>query len=131
MFFFGIQPLNLRFFWTAMKAVLIIINNFAHDLFTGLWTSTILVIYLLDKRANPAQTLLAAELHGVMRVFFWLGIFAIAIILSTGIIRFINYRSENEDDSGQIKKKILIIKHILLSAIFIGGTYLAYRWTFY
>lgn len=113
-----------------VKALLIIINNFAHDLFTGLWTSTILVIYLLDKRANPAQTLLAAELHGVMRVFFWLGIFAIAIILSTGIIRFINYRPENEE-SERVKKGILIFKHILLGAIFIGGTYLAYRWTFY
>ena len=113
----------------GMKAFFII-NNFTHDLFTGLWTSTILVIYLLDKRANPAQTLLAAELHGVMRVFFWLGIFAIAIILSTGIIRFINYRSENEE-SERVKKGILIFKHILLGAIFIGGTYLAYRWTFY
>lgn len=114
----------------GMKA-LFIINNFAHDLFTGLWTSTILVIYLLDKKANSLQgILLVSVLHDVMRVFFWLGIFSILAILITGIIRLINYRPENEE-AERVKKGILIFKHILLGAIFIGGTYLAYRWTFY
>lgn len=114
-----------------MKAWLIVINDFTHDLFTGLWASTILVIYLLDKKANFLQgILLASVLHDVMRVFFWLGIFSILVILITGIIRLINYRSEDNGDLRQIKKKILILKHILLSAIFIGGTYLAYSCTF-
>lgn len=112
----------------GMKAFFII-NNFTHDLFTGLWTSAILVIYLLSKRAN-AQTLLAAELHAIMNVFFWLGIFSIAMILGTGLIRFIYYRPVT-DGTERIKKSLLIYKHILLGAVFIGGTFMAYRWTYY
>ncbi len=110
-----------------MKA-LFIINNFTHDLFTGLWTSAILVIYLLSKRAQE-QALLAAELHPVMHMFFWLGIFSIGMILGTGLVRFIYYRPET-DGSERIKKSLLIYKHLLLGAVFIGGTFLAYRWTY-
>lgn len=110
-----------------MKAFLII-NNFAHDLFTGLWTSSVIVIYLLNKRANT-RTHLATELHDIAKLFFWLGIFSIAIILGTGLIRYIFYRIES-DGSEKIKKSLLIFKHLLLGAVFIGGTFLAYRFTF-
>ncbi|HUV50329.1 MAG TPA: hypothetical protein VMW78_04840 [Anaerolineae bacterium] len=114
-----------------MKAWLIIINNFVHDLFTGLWISTILVIYLLGRKAGFAQgTSLATLLQDVINVFFWLGLFSILIIIITGIFRFFEYRSKNSGVLEPLKKKILIIKHILLGAIFLGGTYLAYGCAF-
>jgi NhaP-type Na+/H+ and K+/H+ antiporter len=105
-----------------------IINNFTHDLFTGLWTSAILVIYLLSRKAN-AQALLAAELYPVIKLFFWLVIFSLAMVIGTGLIRFIYYRPV-ADGSERIKKSLLIYKHFLLGTVFIGGTFLAYRWTF-
>lgn len=111
-----------------MKALLII-NNFAHDLFTGLWTSSVLVVYLLRERAH-AQTQLAAELHDIVKLFFWIGILSIAIILGTGLIRFIYYRPA-EDGSETIKKGLLIFKHLLFGAVFAGATFLAYRWAFH
>ncbi len=111
-----------------MKALLII-NNFAHDLFTGLWTSSILVVYLLSERAR-VQTQVAAELHDIVKLFFWIGIFSIAVILGTGLVRFIYYRPAN-DGSETIKKGLLIFKHLLFAAVFTGATFLAYRWTFY
>jgi len=115
-----------------MKAWLITINNFGHDMFTGLWISSILVIYLLDRKAGFVQgTLTATLLQEVMKVFFWLGIFSVLIIIITGIFRFVNYGSTNTDASKPAKKKILILKHIFLVAIFLGGTYLAYGWAFY
>ena len=114
-----------------MKTWLIIINNFLHDLFTGLWISTILVIYLLSRKASLAQgTDLAASLQEVMKVFFWLGICCIVIIVITGIFRFYEYRAKNSGTSESAKKKILILKHILLAVIFLVGTYLAYNYTF-
>ena len=70
-----------------MKAFLII-NNFAHDLFTGMWTSSVLVIYLLREQAH-AQTQIAAELHDIVKLFFWIGIFSLAIVLGSGGIRFL------------------------------------------
>jgi len=115
-----------------MKAWLIIINNFVHDLFTGLWISSVLVIYLLDKKSGLAQgTPLTASLQEVMKVFFWLGLFSILIIVVTGIIRLREYKFQNRGAAEPLKKKILILKHILLGAIFIGGTYWAYIRAFY
>lgn len=110
-----------------LKIWLVIINNFVHDLFTGLWISTILVIYLLGRKADFAQgTPLATSLQEVMRVFFWLGIFSILIIIVTGIFRLREYRSKNSGGSEPIKNKLLILKHILLGGVFLAGTYLAY-----
>jgi putative copper export protein len=115
-----------------MKAWLIIINNFVHDLFTGLWISAILVIYLLGKKAGLAQgTPLASSLQEVMKVFFWLGVFSILIIVVTGIIRLREYKFQNRGAAEPLKKKILLLKHILFGAIFLGGTYLAYIRAFY
>jgi hypothetical protein len=110
-----------------MKAFLLI-NNFTHDLFTGLWTSSILVIYLLTKKASE-QALLAAELHSVIQVLFWLVIGPLVMVMGTGLIRFIYYRPAT-DGSAKITKSILIYKHILLGVVFVGGTFLAYWWTF-
>lgn len=105
-----------------------IINNFAHDLFTGLWTSTILVMYILHERAH-AQTVVAAELRDIMLLFFWLGIVSLAAILGTGGIRFLYYRPES-GGSERTKKSLLIAKHLLFAVVFTAGTFLAYRWTF-
>jgi len=114
-----------------MKTFLIIINNFVHDLFTGLWISTILLIYLLSRKAGSAQgTHLASSLQEIMRAFFWLGILCTLIIIITGIFRSIHYGFMNSGTLGPAKKKILISKHILLGLVILGGTYLAYSYTF-
>jgi len=110
-----------------MKTWLIIINNFVHDLFTGLWISSVLVIYLLGRKAGFEQgTPLATSLQEVMKVFFWLGLFSILVIIITGIFRLLEYKFQNRGASEPLKKKILILKHILLGAVFVAGTYLAY-----
>lgn len=110
-----------------MKALLII-NNFSHDLFTGLWTSSILVIWLLHAKAG-AHLQVAAELHDIMKLMFWLGICSLATVLGTGLVRFRYYRPET-DGSEKVKKGLLILKHVLFTAVFSGGTFLAYCWSF-
>jgi len=113
-----------------MKTWLIMINNFLHDLFTGFWISTILVIYLLKREVSAVHGLPAEAFEGVMKVFFGLGIFSLLIIIITGIFRSINYNLINSNSVRTVKKKALIIKHILLGLVFLGGTYLAYSYTF-
>ncbi len=113
-----------------MKIWLIIINNFIHDLFTGFWISTILIIYLLKKKVPLIHGIPSEAFRDVMKVFFWLGIFSLIIIFITGIFRALNYKYVNSQTSGVLKKKILIIKHILLGVIFLGGTYLSYCYAF-
>jgi|GEM_PF-3488573 hypothetical protein len=115
---------------TPARAVTIV-NNFVHDLFTGLWTSTVLVIYLLKKKTmGPGGMLISPALCDVMRFFFWLGIVSLAVTLTTGGLRLLYYRRDNIGDGGETKKKILIVKHVLFTVVFLGGTYLAYLYTF-
>ncbi|MCJ7616763.1 MAG: hypothetical protein MUO43_09535 [Desulfobacterales bacterium] len=117
-----------------MKTWLTIINALAHDLFTGLWISTILVIYLLERKISAAHEMLVGPLGDVMGTFFWLGIFCIFMIIVTGIFRFFEYRhrysSAPDPDRKKIKTRILILEHILLVLVFAGGTYLAYSYAF-
>lgn len=110
---------------------LIIINNFVHDMFTGLWVSSVAVIYLLKRKvASGEGLLLSPALQDVMRFFFWLGIASIVIILVTGSFRIRYFRRETAPHERETKKKLLIVKHVLLTTVFIGGTYLAYLYTF-
>ncbi len=115
-----------------IRTLLFIINKFIHDLSSGIWIGTILALYLLDKKAGSSEEMLqASELHDVMRVFFWVGIFALVVIFVTGVFWFLNYGSEEYGGvSERDKKKLLIVKHVLLGIIFLGGTYLAYSYTF-
>jgi len=110
---------------------LVVVNNFVHDLSTGLWVSSIVVIYLLDMKTRSLVGLLVSPaLHDVMKTFFWLGIASIVVILATGSARLLYYRTESAGEDGQIKKSLLIVKHVLFTFVFIGGTYLAYIYAF-
>jgi hypothetical protein len=113
-----------------MKAYLITINNFVHDLFTGLWISTILVICLLERQAGLAQETLAQALKEVMQSFFWLGICSLLVTMVTGVFRFLYYRSADGSGLKIPKKQLLILKHIILGSLLLGGTCLAYRFAF-
>jgi hypothetical protein len=115
----------------APMRVVIILNNFVHDMVTGLWVSSVLVIYLLKKRAMDLEGIfISAALHDVMRFFFWLGIVSIIVILITGSFRIFYFRRESVTHERETKKKLLIVKHVLLTVVFIGGTYLAYLYSF-
>lgn len=110
---------------------LIIINNFVHDMFTGLWVSSVAVIYLLKRKmASGEGPLLSPVLKDVMSFFFWLGIASIVIILMTGSFRILYFRRETAPHERETKRKLLIVKHVFFTTVFIGGTYLAYLYAF-
>lgn len=109
-----------------MKYWLIIINNFAHDLFTGFWVSTIIVIYMLIKQVPVVHGIPAETFRDVTKVFFLLGVFSVIMIIITGIIRTLYYFSLSNISFAKVKRQALIIKHMLLGLIFIAGTYWAY-----
>lgn len=115
----------------AFLKALFVVNNFVHDLFTGLWASSLFVIYLLDAKARSLGGLLiSSALHDVMRTFFRLGVASIAVIIVTGSLRLFYYRTESIGDDREIKKELLIVKHVLFAVVFIGGTYLSYLYAF-
>lgn len=112
-------------------SLLNIINDFAHDLFTGFWISSFLVIFILNKKVSVAVTSEAFDsLFSVMKTFFWLGIISLLLIIATGVIRLSYYGKSEWTELKVVKRQALIIKHIILVFIFLLGTYFSYRYVY-
>lgn len=113
-----------------MKKSITIIIGFIHDFAAGCWAATVLTIYWLHRftTGNPG---LSSALAPLKEEFFYLGIACVGIVLLTGIGRTFTY-IENfyGKDAEKLRKKMLIIKHILLFGIFGSGTYWKYTMVF-
>lgn len=107
-----------------MKHRLQIINNFCHDLFSGFWLATLLLLYLLSRVQIPSTAL--KQWVEVVQQFFWFGPGSLAIIIGTGFLRFFYY-SRGVD---QNRDKLLIVKHIILVVFYGVGTYFQYVFAF-
>lgn len=109
-------------------ALLVIINDFAHDLFTGLWVSTIIVVFLLHRKMPSLARVPEAfqAIDNVMKQFFWLEVMSFSLVVATGIVRLRYYRKNEKKKLEAVKSRALIAKHIILGALFIIGTYFAY-----
>ena len=114
-----------------IKKSAVVLNGFIHDFATGYWLSAIISLYYLHgfQGKYPA----AADLLNVMeRFFFWNTIGAVAVILATGAGRTYTYVGNIFGESTeQTRRRMLIIKHIILVAVFGAGGWWAYGVTFH
>lgn len=108
-----------------MRHYLALINDFAHDFFTGLWLSCLLVLWLVQHQATPADSLLAAAILGN---FFRLQCWSMALILLTGLGRYWHVKGTAGPGQDQARRSLLIVKHALLGVLLVGGTILGYGW---
>ncbi|MDH3360323.1 MAG: hypothetical protein OEL55_05570, partial [Desulfobulbaceae bacterium] len=111
-----------------------LINNFAHDLFTGIWFGSFIGLYVchaqINELAQPsaAITSFTAKLQGH---FFFLGALSLVLVMLTGLVRFLYRRDwDKMENPGKLKKPILIVKHAFLGTAFIIGSAYAIIWTF-
>jgi putative copper export protein len=117
---------------TGLRPWLIILNDFCHDLFTGLWFGSFVTLAVLRQKAGRpgldagAQALMA-ELTGL---FTWLTVAMLGCIVATGLFRFFYYRDWDGVHNKQVKKRLLIIKHAVLGTSFLAGTILVAVWGF-
>jgi putative copper export protein len=116
----------------GLRPWLIILNDFCHDLFTGLWFGSFVTLVVLRGKAarpdlDPGAQALMAELTGL---FTWLTIAMLGCIVATGIFRFFYYRDWDGVHNKQVKKRLLIIKHAVLGSSFLIGTGLVFIWAF-
>jgi len=115
-----------------MKPWLILLNDFCHDLFTGLWFGSFITLAVMQHKAgqpglDAGQQALMAELSGL---FFRLTVAMLLAIVCTGIFRFFYYRDWDGVHNVAIKKRLLIIKHAVLGTSLLLGTALAVYWAF-
>ena len=115
-----------------MKKYIALINDFAHDFFTGLWIACLVALYLIQKKSNMAHLTEPASssiVQSLQHDFFWLQTWSMALIILTGVGRYIHVKQTHQQDSYDPQRKtLLIVKHIVLGILFVGGSYLGYIW---
>lgn len=114
----------------GLRPWLIILNDFCHDLFTGLWFGSFVTLAVLRQKAlAPGLGDDARALMGELTsLFTWLTVAMLGCIVATGVFRFFYYRDWDGVHNKQVKKRLLIIKHAVLGSSFLLGTAMVAWW---
>ncbi len=104
-----------------LRKTAVIVNGFLHDFSAGIWLATLVTIEWLH-RAHLAQPVTTAILNQLERRLFWCSVAAAVVILATGAGRTFTYVDNwYGEESEPIRRRALIIKHIVLFAAYGGG----------
>lgn len=113
-----------------MKKSIAIFVGFIHDFAAGCWLSTVLAIYWINGLHSRSPELTQA-LSPLEIDFFYLGLASIGIVLLTGMGRTFTYiENVYGANDEKLRKKMLVVKHMLLFGIFGTGTYWQFTMTF-
>jgi hypothetical protein len=116
----------------SVKRASTILIGFLHDLATGCWAATVLAVYWLD-RSSVKMPELASALGELKREFFYLGLVCVAVVLAGGVGRTFTYAYVGKvygEEAEQVRRKMLIVKHIVLFFVFGAGIYWQYTMAF-
>jgi len=113
-----------------MKIWFQIINDFSHDMFTGLWFGSFFLLSFLRNRLTgvAGDELRYEMIHELMLQLFWLTACALGLVILTGLLRLVY--SRDGQTNIKIKQSILIGKHVVLGSGFLVGTLLSYVWVY-
>jgi len=105
---------------------LVILNGFIHDFAAGIWLAVIATIALLH-RAHMAHPEITLVINALEHRFFWASVVAMVLIMATGAGRTFTY-VENwyGPDAERIRRRMLLMKHVILFACFGAG----YLWVY-
>jgi hypothetical protein len=106
-----------------MKPWLILINDFCHDLFTGLWFGSFITVVVLRNKVGDAALL--GELTVLFTQLCMASLVAIAL---SGTFRAFYYRNWDSSGMAEIKARLLKIKHALLGSLMLLGSGLVMIW---
>jgi uncharacterized membrane protein len=103
---------------------LTILNAFVHDVATGTWISSLILMSVLRsetrKAAWSASAALVPPLAGKFMLLTWA---SLVVILLTGVVRMLTYKLFGwTGDVSRDRVRLLKIKHALLGIAFLAGT---------
>lgn len=114
-----------------IKKAAIVFNGFIHDFATGYWLSAMIAIYFLHDFQTSYPSL-AVQLGTIERFFFWNTIGAAIVIFATGGMRTFTYVDNfYGPEAEKTRRRMLIVKHVVLIAIFAAGGWWAYLRAFH
>ncbi len=107
-----------------MKEKLTILNAFVHDVATGTWIGTLVLLTILHGETQKPAWLLAGplvpELERKFLVLTWV---SLAVIVLTGVVRMVTWKVFGwTGDVERDRIRLLKIKHALLGIVFVAGT---------
>jgi len=104
-----------------IKKSALILNGFIHDFAAGIWLAAMMTIYLLHQ-AHLSHPEISAVLNVLERRFFWGSMAAMVVIMATGAGRTFTYVDNwYGEDAERLRRRMLIIKHVVLLAGFGAG----------
>ncbi len=115
-----------------MKKALTIFIGFLHDFAAGCWAASVLAVWWLERTAG-IRLALADDLAALQQQFFWLGIICTATVLLAGVGRTFTYAyigSVYGERSERLRRRMLVIKHLVLLSVFGLGTWWQYLLAF-
>jgi hypothetical protein len=103
---------------------LTILNAFLHDVATGTWIGTLVLLTILHREtARPVWLLAAPLVPGLERQFLVLTWVSLALILATGVFRMLTWKVFGwTGDVERDRIRLLKAKHALLGIVFAAGT---------
>ena len=107
-----------------MKERLVILNAFIHDVATGTWIGTLVLLTILHQETSKPAWLLAGPLvPGLERKFLVLTWVSLGVIMATGVVRMVTWKVFGwTGDVERDRIKLLKVKHALLGIAFAAGT---------
>ena len=103
-----------------------IVNDFVHDMSTGVWAASLLVIWVLARRAATASPEVAVGLQAAEQAVFWLLVASLAGLAATGAIRLFYWRRSTPPEALAEKRALLAAKHVAFFVVYGLGSVWAY-----
>lgn len=103
---------------------LTIVNAFVHDVATGTWISSLILVTVLAREISKPEWSGAAALGaGLARKFMVLTWTSLAVILATGVVRMLTWKVFGwTGDVSRDRVRLLKVKHAVLGVVFAAGT---------
>ena len=107
-----------------MRERLTILNAFVHDVATGTWIGTLVLLTILhEETSKPAWLQAGSLVPGLERKFLVLTWVSLAVIMATGVVRMVTWKVFGwTGDVERSRIQLLKVKHALLGVVFVAGT---------
>jgi len=107
-----------------VREKLTILNAFVHDVATGTWIGTLVLLTILHREtARPAWIVAAPLVPGLERRFLVLTWVSLGLILATGVVRMLTWKVFGwTGDVERDRIRLLKVKHAVLGLAFAVGT---------
>jgi putative copper export protein len=107
-----------------MREKLTILNAFVHDVATGTWIGTLVLLTILHRETRaPSWAAAAALVPGLERKFLVLTWISLGVIIATGVVRMLTWKVFGwTGDVERDRIRLLKVKHALLGIVFVAGT---------